>query len=374
MEALSLWRLCGSLFFLLLPLLLPIFSMQQATPFSRIYQECLRNTTLLSTAFTRNLDAALLNFTSLSSQGSKYANSTASGGSSGDDMVYAVFQCRGDLSTQSCTQCVQYAAQLRQVCPESVGARFRLDGCFLRYDNQSFFSLDTDVVSALCNTANLSDVVTLRAIGDLMQRVTSEAPKQGGWASARASGMYGAAQCVGYLSQAECAMCLTSSSYRVYCDSSKGAQLHLASCDIRYDAYDFLEATAAAAPGPASLVQPARARSRADTEKEQDSKGSDKEEGSQKGAEAKGPLEHEPSDQEDTSTPLDRKIKKPRTTEQILLDEAMARVEARKKKLAVARAAKAAKINKPTTMEEARKARMEKAKAIQEERRRLEAD
>ncbi|MCO5597764.1 hypothetical protein L7F22_051846 [Adiantum nelumboides] len=255
MKALSLWRLCGSLFLLDLLLLLPIFSMQQATPFSRIYQQCLRNTTSLSTAFTRNLNAALLNFTSLSSQGSKFANSTASGGSSGDDMVYAVFQCRGDLSTQSCTQCVQYAAQLRQGCPESVGARFRLDGCFLRYDDQSFFSLDTDDVLASCNPANLSDVVILRAIGDLMQRVTSEAPKQGGWASARASGMYGAAQCVGYLSQAECAMCLTNSAYLLYCDPScNGARVYLASCDFRYEAYDFLEATAAAAPGPASLV------------------------------------------------------------------------------------------------------------------------
>ncbi|MCO5563178.1 hypothetical protein L7F22_016815 [Adiantum nelumboides] len=101
--------------------------------------------------------------------------------------------------------------------------------------------------------------------------------------------------------------------------------------------------------------------------------GSNKED-SQKGTEAKGPFEHEPSDQEDTSTPLDKNSKKPRSAEQILLDEAMARVEARKKELANARAAKAAKSTKPTTMEEARKLKMEKAKALQEERRRLETE
>ncbi|MCO5600831.1 hypothetical protein L7F22_054946 [Adiantum nelumboides] len=64
-----------------------------------------------------------------------------------------------------------------------------------------------------------------------------------------------------------------------------------------------------------------------DTDKDEDSEKSDKEEDSQKGAEAKGPSKHELSDQEDTSTPLD-----------------------------------------------IRKAKLEKAKEIQEEKRRLEAE
>ncbi|MCO5551824.1 hypothetical protein L7F22_005327 [Adiantum nelumboides] len=70
-----------------------------------------------------------------------------------------------------------------------------------------------------------------------------------------------------------------------------------------------------------------------DSDKEQDSKKFDHEEGNQKEAKAKGPSEHDPSDEEDMSTPLDRKSKKPRSVDQILLDEAMARVEARKKEL-----------------------------------------
>ncbi|MCO5564713.1 hypothetical protein L7F22_018380 [Adiantum nelumboides] len=112
---------------------------------------------------------------------------------------------------------------------------------------------------------------------------------------------------------------------------------------------------------------------RTDTDKDYDSDESIKED-NQKGAEAKGPFEHERSDKEDTSTPLDKESKKPKTTEQILMDEAMTSIEARKKELADARAAKAAKTSKPTTMEEARKLRLEKAKALQEERRRLEAE
>ncbi|MCO5612684.1 hypothetical protein L7F22_066953 [Adiantum nelumboides] len=81
------------------------------------------------------------------------------------------------------------------------------------------------------------------------------------------------------------------------------------------------------------------------TDKEQDSESSDKEEGCQKGVEAKGPSKHEPSEEEDTSSPLDRKGKNPRSVEHVLMDEAMARVEARKKALADARAAKEAAKN-----------------------------
>ncbi|MCO5584487.1 hypothetical protein L7F22_038415 [Adiantum nelumboides] len=111
---------------------------------------------------------------------------------------------------------------------------------------------------------------------------------------------------------------------------------------------------------------------RTDTDKDQDSQESDHED-IPKETEAAGPSEFEGSDEEDTSTPLEKKSQKPRSREQVLMDEAMARIEARRKELADARAAKAAKTAKPTTMEEARKLRMEKAKALQKERKRLEA-
>ncbi|MCO5606733.1 hypothetical protein L7F22_060923 [Adiantum nelumboides] len=86
----------------------------------------------------------------------------------------------------------------------------------------------------------------------------------------------------------------------------------------------------------------------------------DKEQGSQESAqedvpkevEAVGPSEYESSDEEDTSIPLEKKSQKPRSRE----------------------AAKAAKATKPMTLEEARKIRIERAKAIQKERKRIEAD
>ncbi|MCO5563849.1 hypothetical protein L7F22_017498 [Adiantum nelumboides] len=112
---------------------------------------------------------------------------------------------------------------------------------------------------------------------------------------------------------------------------------------------------------------------RTDTDKEQDSQESAQED-VPKEVEAAGPSEYEGSDEEDTSTPLEKRSQKPRSREQVLMDEAMARVEARRKELADTRAAKAAKMARPMIMEEARKIRIEKAKAIQKERRRIEAD
>ncbi|MCO5558512.1 hypothetical protein L7F22_012097 [Adiantum nelumboides] len=107
----------------------------------------------------------------------------------------------------------------------------------------------------------------------------------------------------------------------------------------------------------------------------------DKEQDSQESAQEEVPKEVGPSvpseyesNEEDTSIPLERKSQRPRSQEQVLLDKAMARVEARRKELADARAAKAAGKTRPMMMEEARKIRIERAKALQKEKRRIEAE
>ncbi|MCO5549477.1 hypothetical protein L7F22_002948 [Adiantum nelumboides] len=111
---------------------------------------------------------------------------------------------------------------------------------------------------------------------------------------------------------------------------------------------------------------------RTKTDKEQDSQESTQEDVPRE-AEAVVPSEYE-SDEEDTSIPLERKSQKPRSREQVLMDEAMARVKARRKELADARAAKATTKTIPMTLKEARQIRIEKAKAIQKERRRIEVE
>ncbi|MCO5611413.1 hypothetical protein L7F22_065666 [Adiantum nelumboides] len=122
----------------------------------------------------------------------------------------------------------------------------------------------------------------------------------------------------------------------------------------------------------ANLKKSSSEEEQTETDKEQDSQESAHED-VPKEIETTVPSEYE-SDEEDTSIPLQRKSQKPRSTKQVLMDEAMARVENRRKELAEARAAKAAGKTRPMTMEEARKIRLKKAKAIQKESRRIEAE
>ncbi|KAJ6941639.1 hypothetical protein NC651_007419 [Populus alba x Populus x berolinensis] len=64
----------------------------------------------------------------------------------GQDKVYGLAQCRGDVSSKDCFSCIQDAAKhIREVCPDQADARIWFDYCFLRYDNINFIGkVDTD--------------------------------------------------------------------------------------------------------------------------------------------------------------------------------------------------------------------------------------
>eukprot|EP00250_Pteridium_aquilinum_P022354 c25360_g1_i1 orf=219-2207(-) len=206
------------------------------------YLTCMHNTTegtALSSTFKQNLNFALSNLTALSLNGTQYAITSAG---SGDDIVYAMFQCRGDQTSDLCRDCMANATVRlpESDCPNFIGARIQLDGCYLRYDNQSFFTLDTTYVIGYCYAPS-SDPIALAAIQSIMDNVTTQAPKQGGFASASANDEYAVAQCLGYLNESECSQCLSTYNYRTVCNSTLGEQLHLTSCYYRYEPYSFFE-------------------------------------------------------------------------------------------------------------------------------------
>ncbi|MCO5547312.1 hypothetical protein L7F22_000760 [Adiantum nelumboides] len=196
-------------------------------------------TSRLSSTYSRNLDTALRYLTDSSLHGARYDKITAPGSGAGNT-VYAMFQCRGDLGLDLCWECMRNATvRLSQrESPNSLGARIQLDGCYLRYDNQSFFQLDTAFAIGYCY-AQSSDPAALQAIADLVEKVTKLAPQQGGFAAASAYGEYTAAQCLGYLSELECSACLTTVPYRTVCNATLGEQVHLTSCYYRFEPYSF---------------------------------------------------------------------------------------------------------------------------------------
>lgn len=219
------------------------------------YLNCLRNVTSISSTFRGNLDSALRNLVHFSSAGSKYKIQSVG---SGYDQTYALFQCRGDQTLHSCFDCVaNVSSTLRNRCPLSIGARIQADGCFVRYDNQTFFTPDFTYIIGYCY-GKTSDPVFLSTTESLMENVTTLAPKNGGYAAQSAEGVYALAQCLGYLNESECSTCLTKYSWRLTCDSALGEQYHSASCYYRYESYTFFTPTPppplsapAASPRPA---------------------------------------------------------------------------------------------------------------------------
>ncbi|KAH7373453.1 hypothetical protein KP509_17G056900 [Ceratopteris richardii] len=192
----------------------------------------------------------------MASQGIKYSVATL--GIPNTNPVYAAFQCCGDLTAHSCYVCVLNATHhLYDACLNSLAARVQLDGCFLRNENRSFFSLDLNYITGLCYSQETSDVTALRAIQEVMEGILSLAPKQGGFAVV-SHGVFGVTQCIGYINSSECSQCLTTfSNYRGYCDSEMGMQIYSGSCNYRFELSNFLDTLPSPPPAPGPAAPPA---------------------------------------------------------------------------------------------------------------------
>lgn len=172
-----------------------------------------------------------------------------------EDTVVGAYQCRGDLSLDTCSQCVNSAAQSAlSSCPNAIGSRVQLDGCFLRYENYSFFVEDSSVVVELCNTQKDNSSSFQTHVTQLLRQVTNAAPNNkllyasarsaltSSSANASSNYLYALAQCLNYLSPAACARCLAahSSSWQD-CEFAVGAQVHSVSCYYRFEIYPFYD-------------------------------------------------------------------------------------------------------------------------------------
>ncbi|ONI31803.1 hypothetical protein PRUPE_1G331900 [Prunus persica] len=159
-------------------------------------------------------------------------------GSSSQDTVYGLFQCRGDLSNNDCAQCVaRSVSQLGNLCLNSCGGALQLEGCFIKYDNSTFLGVeDKTVVIKKCGQSIGfdSDVLTRRdaVLGYL-------GTGDGTYRPYRVSGsgnVQGVAQCVGDLSPSECQDCLSEAIAQLKsgCGPSAWGDMFLAKCYARY--------------------------------------------------------------------------------------------------------------------------------------------
>ncbi|GLJ33751.1 hypothetical protein SUGI_0678390 [Cryptomeria japonica] len=167
----------------------------------------------------------------------------------GTNKVYGLAQCRNDLSMEDCTDC--YAAAQKQIviyCPFEIGARMIFDGCFLRYENYTFFDQAQDAgnsnvcISDASSRPKLFSETTQRLLAD----VRSKALKNEGFATDEISAnglsaaIYGLAMCRRTLTTNSCDVCLQHAILLVErCFSLQDGRGLDAGCYLRYSTLPF---------------------------------------------------------------------------------------------------------------------------------------
>ncbi|KDP45260.1 hypothetical protein JCGZ_15125 [Jatropha curcas] len=127
----------------------------------------------------------------------------------GQDKIYGLAQCRGDVSTDDCSGCLRDAAkEIGQRCPNQVDARIWYDYCFLRSEavkekNKGIGKGET----------KLTPLVTLYAL----------------------------AQCTRDLAVVDCAQCIAIAvgNFPNFCNNRKGCRAIYSNCYVRYELYPF---------------------------------------------------------------------------------------------------------------------------------------
>ncbi|XP_071736079.1 plasmodesmata-located protein 8-like [Rutidosis leptorrhynchoides] len=201
-----------------------------------LYYGCSTEKFQPNTPYETNLKSLLPLFVSSSSE-SLY-NSFVVGNNTNaalDSVIYGLYQCRGDLRSQECTNCIENAvSQVGLACPYSYSTSLQLDECLVRFENFDFLGkVDTSLRFKKCSTSVSHDVQTLKRrdevlveLGDVDQgfRVSSSGLVQG------------FSQCLGDLDATECGSCLEEaiSKLKSVCGASEAGEVFLAQCYMRY--------------------------------------------------------------------------------------------------------------------------------------------
>ncbi|KAA8529016.1 hypothetical protein F0562_033496 [Nyssa sinensis] len=156
-------------------------------------------------------------------------------GSSKNDIVYGLFQCRGDLSNSDCKDCVAHSvSQLNILCCDSTGGELQLEGCFVKYDNISFFGVEDKTVAS----KNCGPLIGYDSDSLTQRDVTLNCLAAGGqyFRTGGSGNVQGVAQCVQDLSLSECQDCLTEAIglLRSECASAQWGNMFLVKCYARY--------------------------------------------------------------------------------------------------------------------------------------------
>ncbi|XP_020968300.1 cysteine-rich repeat secretory protein 3 isoform X1 [Arachis ipaensis] len=180
-------------------------------------------------------------FGSLVAQSTKTKFFKATSGS-GQSTMTGIFQCRGDLSTSDCYNCVSRLPVLSdKLCGKTIAARIQLLGCYMLYEVAGF----SEQVSGMQMLFKACGATTRSNGGFEVKRDTAFSVMENGVVSAHGfyatsyQGLYVMGQCEGDVGDSDCGECVKNAVQKaeVECGSSTSAQVYLHKCFISYGYY-----------------------------------------------------------------------------------------------------------------------------------------
>ncbi|PKA46387.1 Cysteine-rich repeat secretory protein 38 [Apostasia shenzhenica] len=199
----------------------------------------------------------LSNITTLVSESpSLFFDGNASTGGSPSSKILALAQCRPDLNSSQCKDCLNgaFASAISDLsyggCGRSVSAIVRFDGCVLRYSDKRFsnFPEIETIMSASTDQSWPDPNKFSDKVGNLMKQVSDNAAhadyrySTGVTVFSEQPGqkIYGMAWCNRELSSGQCAQCLTMAMGRLLMEKL-GSRAVAASCLLRHEIYGFFD-------------------------------------------------------------------------------------------------------------------------------------
>ncbi|KAL9226183.1 hypothetical protein vseg_002024 [Gypsophila vaccaria] len=254
---------------MLLVLVLIVSSLQGATSSHSAHfvsDSCHEKSADSSTlVFQANLNDTLFNQLLPNATKLGFCNSTTG---VGQDKVYALYYCKGDVDAQSCQECVQAAVgKILDVCIFRTEGIVWFEECTLRFANRMIFSIDEEKPSNLYynNTGILNDYLLgpyKETFDSKMAALIQEAAYNNGTVPGFATDeivisstqkLHCLAQCTPDIIGSECYQCLTTA-LRLR-DNWANTMVFLPSCLFRYDLYG-KALTTSSPPSPTAPPRP----------------------------------------------------------------------------------------------------------------------
>ncbi|KAE8021951.1 hypothetical protein FH972_007797 [Carpinus fangiana] len=172
---------------------LPIPSVLSSSTDSFVFGGCTQEKYAQNSPYESNVNSLLTSLLN-SATYSSYNNFTIMG-STPQDVVYGLYQCRGDLSMPDCATCVaRSASQIGDLCSQTCGGAVQLEGCYVKYDNATFLGVeDKTVVLKKCGPSIGYDTDSIGRRDAVMDSLASSS---GPYRVGGSGQIQGVAQCV----------------------------------------------------------------------------------------------------------------------------------------------------------------------------------